>query len=211
MKNPGTCETSRKSFLRNAGIATLAGAGAFAARARSVRPNVLFILPEDQGAQMGALGTRGLQTPNMDRIAANGVRFDNAFVGYRVCSASKASIYTGLYPHTNGCRSMCTNHPPGRPPGEEWMKHPLYTRNLIPDKFPQLYEVIRQQDPIGLGGQPPAVELYDLQADPWETTNLAASPKCRAQLNHLLDVLRQWAIDTQDANIRLGTRSTAEG
>ena len=64
--------------------------------------NVLIILTEDQGSQMSFVGTPGLYTPNMDRIANEGVYFNQAFVNYPVCSPSKASIYTGTYCHTNG-------------------------------------------------------------------------------------------------------------
>lgn len=60
------------------------------------RSNVLLILTEDQGAQTGALGTKGLQTPNMDAIGEQGVLFTSAFVAYPVCSPSKAALYTGL-------------------------------------------------------------------------------------------------------------------
>ncbi|MEM6778353.1 MAG: sulfatase [Planctomycetota bacterium] len=66
------------------------------------QPNVLFILSEDQGAHLSHIQTAGLQTPNIDALARSGVYFDNAFVVYPVCSASKAALYTGLHNHTNG-------------------------------------------------------------------------------------------------------------
>ena len=69
---------------------------------RPDKPNILFILTEDQGAHLGVLGTAGLQTPPMDALARSGVLFRNAFVAYPVCSASKACIYTGLHNHRNG-------------------------------------------------------------------------------------------------------------
>jgi arylsulfatase A len=74
------------------------------------RPNVLFILTEDQGAQMAALGTPDIATPRMDALAASGTLFRRAYVGYPVCSASKACIYTGLYPHSNGLLNNTKNH-----------------------------------------------------------------------------------------------------
>ena len=66
------------------------------------RPNILFVLTEDQGAHLSLLGTPGLKTPHMDSLAKSGTYFSNAFVAYPVCSASKAAIYTGLHNHTNG-------------------------------------------------------------------------------------------------------------
>ncbi len=67
------------------------------------RPNVLLIVADDQGAEMGCLGTSGLATPNMDALAAQGVLFQagNVFCAYPSCSPSRASMLTGVYPHTH--------------------------------------------------------------------------------------------------------------
>ena len=62
------------------------------------RPNILFFLSDDQrNDQMGAAGHPILETPTMDRLAAEGVRFTNAFVTTSICAASRATILTGLY------------------------------------------------------------------------------------------------------------------
>ncbi len=74
------------------------------------RTNILFILTEDQGAHMGALGTTDVKTPHMDALAASGVLFRRAYVGYPVCSASKACIMTGLQSHTNGLINNTNNY-----------------------------------------------------------------------------------------------------
>jgi arylsulfatase A-like enzyme len=66
-------------------------------------PNIIFILTDDHRA--GALGYAGntiIQTPQMDRIAREGVYFANAFVTTPICAASRASILTGLYERTHG-------------------------------------------------------------------------------------------------------------
>ncbi len=107
------------------------------------RPNVLFILSEDQGSQLGFLGTAGLQTPNLDSIARSGVYFDNAFVAYPVCSASKAAFYTALHNHTNGILNNTHNfHKPADQvtPGEK--SNPLAQTNRIKDPFITLTEVL---------------------------------------------------------------------
>jgi arylsulfatase A-like enzyme len=67
------------------------------------RPNVVFFLTDDQRWDaMSCAGNTILKTPNMDRIAAEGVRFTNAFVTYALCAPSRASFMTGTYPHTHG-------------------------------------------------------------------------------------------------------------
>ena len=67
------------------------------------RPNILFILTDDQRWDaMGCSGNRIIKTPNMDSLARNGVRFENAFVTTPICAASRASIFTGLHERTHG-------------------------------------------------------------------------------------------------------------
>jgi len=89
----------------------LAALGLFHAGAQTNRPNVLFILTEDQGAHLGFLGTPGVRTPNMDALARSGVYFHNAYVVYSVCSASKAALYTGLHNHANGILNNTSRKP----------------------------------------------------------------------------------------------------
>ncbi|VGO12526.1 Arylsulfatase [Pontiella desulfatans] len=60
------------------------------------KPNILFILADDLGFnQVGAYGDTPIQTPNLDRLAANGVRFTQAYAGNTVCSPSRVSLFTG--------------------------------------------------------------------------------------------------------------------
>lgn len=64
--------------------------------------NICFILAEDMGMQIPAYGDRTVPTPAMDRIAAEGVVMTNAYVTQATCSPSRASLFTGLYPHQHG-------------------------------------------------------------------------------------------------------------
>jgi arylsulfatase A-like enzyme len=66
------------------------------------RPNLLFIVTDDQRFDMLGIVNPILQTPNMDRLAAEGVRFENAFVTTPICAASRASLLTGLVERTHG-------------------------------------------------------------------------------------------------------------
>jgi arylsulfatase A-like enzyme len=66
-------------------------------------PNFIFILTDDQQqAAMSAYGNKILNTPNMDRIGSEGIRFTEAFVTNSLCAPSRASILTGLYSHAHG-------------------------------------------------------------------------------------------------------------
>jgi len=64
----------------------------------STSPNILFILTDNQRADLlGCAGNDIIQTPHLDRLAAEGVRFENAFATTPICAASRASYLTGLY------------------------------------------------------------------------------------------------------------------
>ncbi|KAF1711270.1 sulfatase [Pseudoxanthomonas kalamensis DSM 18571] len=90
-------------------LAPLFGGGLRAAMRGSAarRPNIIFMMTDDQAfGAMSLYGNRILQTPNMDRIGREGVRFGQAFVTNSLCLPSRASYLTGQYSHTHG---MLTN------------------------------------------------------------------------------------------------------
>lgn len=70
------------------------------------RPNILYIMSDDHAAHgIGAYGSRLAEldpTPNIDRLAKEGMLFENAFCTNSICAPSRASVITGQYPHTNG-------------------------------------------------------------------------------------------------------------
>ena len=72
-------------------------------------PNILLIVSEDNGPDLGCYGNTNVYTPNLDQLAAEGVQFNNAFVTYSVCSPSRGTIFTGLYPHQNGQIGLATH------------------------------------------------------------------------------------------------------
>lgn len=85
-------------------VLALAALGAIGARADAARPNVLLITVDDMSAEsIGAFGCRLADTtPHIDRLARQGVRFDNAHVVVGNCMPSRNVMWSGLYPHNNG-------------------------------------------------------------------------------------------------------------
>lgn len=89
-----------KSLL---GTCLIAVAGITAHSASAPRPNILFIMTDDHAAHaMSCYGSVVNETPHMDRIAKEGMRFDRCFVVNSICTPSRASILTGKYSHANG-------------------------------------------------------------------------------------------------------------
>jgi len=73
------------------------------ARAADERPNIVFIFTDDHCQQaLSAYDNRRMTTPNMDRIAAEGMRFNRCYVTNGICGPSRAVIQTGKYSHLNG-------------------------------------------------------------------------------------------------------------
>src|SRR4051794_5321619 len=66
-------------------------------------PNVVVIFLDDAGyGDLGCYGNKVIRTPNLDRMAAEGVRFTDFYVAQAVCSASRAALLTGCYPNRVG-------------------------------------------------------------------------------------------------------------
>ena len=74
------------------------------------RPNILFIMSDDHASHaISAYGSRINQTPHIDRIAEEGMRFDNCFCTNSICTPSRAAILTGTYNHVNGVTTLSTH------------------------------------------------------------------------------------------------------
>jgi len=77
-----------------------------------VRPNILFIMADDLGwRDLGCFGSRFHQTPNLDRLAARGVRFTQAYAANPLCSPTRSSVLTGLWPARTGITAPACHLP----------------------------------------------------------------------------------------------------
>lgn len=101
-----TSQTRRDFLKRTLGIAavSLIGPRRLLAQKKSTRkPNILLILTDDQGTiDVNCFGAKDLYTPNLDRLAREGTRFTQFYVGAPICSPSRASLMTGRYPQRAG-------------------------------------------------------------------------------------------------------------
>ncbi|MEM7383302.1 MAG: sulfatase [Verrucomicrobiota bacterium] len=92
------------------------------------RPNIVWIIPDDMSAHFSCYGETAIQTPNVDRLAARGVRFTNAYVTAPVCSTCRSALITGMYQTTIGAH----HHRSGR--GVEKIRLPKGVK-LVPKLF----------------------------------------------------------------------------
>jgi len=123
---------NRRAFLGT----TAAGVTAAFAACRGVQPrrqpNIIFIITDDQRWDcLSCAGHPYLKTPNMDRIANEGVRFANTFVTDSLCSPSRASFLSGVYAHTHGVRNNFTEYPDSLPSYPKALKNAGYTTAYV--------------------------------------------------------------------------------
>lgn len=108
---------NRREFIRVAGAGALGATlplqvACAAGQKKADRLNVLFLMTDEQHwRSLSSTGNPYIETPHMDRLGAEGVRFNNATCVTPYCSPSRASILTGLYPHTH---DILLNVSPGR-------------------------------------------------------------------------------------------------
>ncbi len=114
---------NRRDFLKTAGAASL-GAGLLgtgigcrpkaagrAAPAGTDRPNILWLTAEDLSPALGCYGDAYARTPNIDRLAADGVRYTGAFASAPVCSPARSCLITGVFASTLGTMHLRSAYP----------------------------------------------------------------------------------------------------
>jgi len=99
----------RREFLgaAGAGLGALAAQGGSGAASGGARPNIVFIMSDDHAAPaISAYGRKLIHTPHLDRIAREGMRFDNCFCTNSICSPCRAVVLTGKHSHVNGVLTL---------------------------------------------------------------------------------------------------------
>ncbi len=134
--------------------------------AMAQRPNIVFIIGDDVGCyDLGCYGNQGIQTPNIDRMAAEGMTFGNAYLTTSSCSPSRVSILTGRYPHNTGAAELHSPLPANQLFFPELLrKAGYYTAQAGKWHFGSLPGK-EENDTAGLG---PAVRAFDRISVSWK-------------------------------------------
>jgi N-sulfoglucosamine sulfohydrolase len=90
------------------------------AQAPKAPNNVVIVIADDLGMQLGCYGDKGIRSPNIDALARRGVRFARAYATVSSCSPSRASLLTGLHTHQNGQYGL--QHPPHSQQAHAWVQ-----------------------------------------------------------------------------------------
>lgn len=111
------------------------------------RPNILWLVAEDMGPDLGVYGTRHVRTPHLDSLALEGMLFTHVFTTSPVCSPSRSALNTGMYQFTIGAQNHRSHRPEDPSPYphplpegvqtvSDWLRHAGYATGNITD-FPE--------------------------------------------------------------------------
>ena len=118
--------------LKAAYALPLAAAGLTACCQEEPRPNIIFIMTDDHTTQaMSCYGSRLIETPNMDRLAAEGIRFDNCYATNALSGPSRACILTGKFSHANGFTDNASHFDGSQQTFPKLLQQAGYTTGII--------------------------------------------------------------------------------
>lgn len=181
---------NRREFVASA---SLGAAGILLSRLNSAvqagardksRPNVVFILADDLGrGQVGCYGNGFYETPNIDRLATEGMRFTDAYAACPVCSPTRASLMTGKYP----ARLHITDFIPGGDFPYEKLRQPQWQKSLPLEEF-TIAELFKKQGyatasfgkwHLSTAKLPPASAPYDPDKQGFNDTFICEKPSSK--------------------------------
>ena len=135
---------TRRNFIKSASLATAAltisATGSPAIAKQSKKTNILWIFAEDASAHIGCYGETAIKTPNLDALAEQGIRFENAFVTCPVCSPCRSAFVTGVYQTTLGAH----NHRSQSDTGKAKASPQYYKSFELPDAVPMITDIFRK-------------------------------------------------------------------
>jgi N-sulfoglucosamine sulfohydrolase len=112
-------------------------AGQMAEAGAAKRPNILWLVGENIALDLGCYGAKHVHTPNLDRLAADGIRFTRVFATNPACAPSRSAFFTGMYQTSTGTHPMRSHRddsfrlPPGVRPITHWLRDAGYfTANI---------------------------------------------------------------------------------
>ena len=106
---------------------------------QDTRPNIVFIMSDDHSERaISAYGSKLIDTPNIDRIANEGVRFNNSFVANSICGPSRAVMLTGKHSHINGFTDNHSRFDGNQPTYPQYLQKSGYQTAVV-GKWPVSY------------------------------------------------------------------------
>ena len=136
-------QPTRRGFIKTVAATTL-GVNVMGSSKKPRKPNLLFIWTDEQRADtMQVYGNHKIHAPNLNRLASESLVFENAYVSQPVCTPSRSTVMTGLWPHSNSCTENNIPLPENVPCFPEILADPEYRTGYL-GKWHLGDEVFRQ-------------------------------------------------------------------
>ncbi len=156
---------SRRGFLKGAGVGAAAFVSGCAGGGRffpgsADRPNFVIVISDDHGVnESGCYGNSFVHTPEIDRLACEGMRFTNAFTGTAMCTPSRSTFYTGLYPVRHGAYPNHSRAYKGIKSVAQYLRELGYRVGLVGKSHVRPFDVFAF-DYLGKRRRPDVIEGY---------------------------------------------------
>ena len=125
-------DMNRRDFIRTAGLSAAALPFLTSCGKGDTPPNILFIMSDDHAEKaISSYGGDLIETPNIDRIAREGILFKNSFVTNSICAPSRATLLTGKYSHKNGLRDNRDEFDGSQPTLPKYLKEAGYETAIV--------------------------------------------------------------------------------
>lgn len=189
----------RRDFLKTLPAMTLAMPSILASEPQQKKPNFIQILTDDQGwGDLASFGHQFIQSPHIDRLAGEGIKFTHCYSADSVCSPSRASILTGRTPFRNGVyRWIPANHFCHLPEEEITLPQLLRKNGYQTAHFGKWHlshfserkfgETEDDYDNFGFSDNPDQPGMHDYGYDYWFATGNVARPNHKNPLNFFLN------------------------
>jgi arylsulfatase A-like enzyme len=143
-----------------------------------VRPNILWITCEDMSPHLSSFGEKQIETPNLDALAKEGVKYTNVYTVAGVCAPSRCGIITGMYPQSIGGNNM-RNYQPGKRGQEEVTSRVLPSYSIVPPSYVKCFSEFLRKEMYYCTNSPKEDYQFEAPVTAWDESSNKAHWKNR--------------------------------
>jgi N-sulfoglucosamine sulfohydrolase len=148
------------------------------AQSNAVRPNIVWITCEDMSPHLSSFGEKIIETPNLDALAKDGVKYTNAYTVAGVCAPSRCGIITGMYPQSIGGNNM-RNYQPGKRGQEEVTSRVLPSYSIVPPPYVKCFPEYLRKEMYYCTNSPKEDYQFEAPVTAWDESSKNAHWKNR--------------------------------
>lgn len=143
-----------------------------------IRPNIVWITCEDMSPHLSSFGEKQIETPNLDALANDGVKYTNAYTVAGVCAPSRCGIITAMYPQSIGGNNM-RNYQPGRRGQEEVTSRVLPSYSIVPPSYVKCFSEYLRKEMYYCTNNPKEDYQFEAPVTAWDESSNKAHWKNR--------------------------------